>query len=140
MPPEGYELVERDPTVEEYQRLRRAVGWSEMGEEAVATGLPHALYSVVVLRGGELVGCGRVVGDGGLYFYLQDIALLPEHQGRGLGAAIMDAVMAYLERTARRGAFIGLMAASDVAPFYEKYGFRVRPERQPGMYRRWEGP
>lgn len=134
---DAYELVERDPTVEEYQRLRCAVGWSEMSDEAVAAGLPHALYSVVVLHDGEVVGCGRVIGDGGLYFYLQDIALLPEHQGRGLGKRIMDAIIGYLERMAKPGAFIGLMAPQDVAPFYERYGFRVRPERQPGMFRRW---
>jgi len=86
---------------------------------------------VVVLRGGEFVGCGRVVGDGGLYFYLQDIALLPEHQGRGLGAAIMDAVMAYLERTARRGAFIGLMAASDAPPSTRSMGSGFAPSGNP---------
>lgn len=133
----GYELVERDPTLEEYQRIRRAVGWSTVSDEAAATGLPSALYSVVVFHEGETVGCGRIVGDGGLYFYIQDIAVLPEHQGRGLGRAIMDAVMACIERNAKPGAFIGLMAAKDAAPFYEKYGFAARSERQPGMFRRW---
>ena len=132
-----YELVERDPTVEEYQRLRHAVGWSEMTDEGLAVGLPRALFSVVLQLDGETIGCGRVVGDGGLYFYIQDIIVLAEHRGRGLGRLIMDAVMGYLERTAKPGAFVGLMAAEDIAPFYEKLGFRVRPERQPGMFRVW---
>jgi GNAT superfamily N-acetyltransferase len=134
---EGYELVERDLTVEEYQRLRNAVGWPRMTDEGVAAGLPHALYSVVLLHEGETIGCGRVVGDGGLYFYLQDIIVLADHRGRGLGRAIMDRIMGYLERTAKPGAFIGLMAADDVAPFYEKYGFEVRAERKPGMGLHW---
>jgi GNAT superfamily N-acetyltransferase len=134
---QDYELVERDLTVEEYQRLRGAVGWSPMTDEGVSVGLPNALYSVVLLHDGEIVGCGRVVGDGGLYFYLQDVIVLPDHRGRGLGGAIMDRVMEYLERMARPGAFVGLMAAQDVAPFYERYGFEVRPERQPGMGRHW---
>jgi len=132
-----YELVERDPTVEEYQRLRHAVGWSEMTDEGLAVGLPRALFSVVLQLDGETIGCGRVVGDGGLYFYIQDIIVLAEHRGRGLGRLIMDAVMGYLERMAKPGAFVGLMAAEDIAPFYEKFGFRVRPERQPGMFRVW---
>jgi GNAT superfamily N-acetyltransferase len=108
-----------------------------MTDEGVAAGLPNALFSVVLELDGEAVGCGRVVGDGGLYFYVQDVIVAAEHRGQGLGARIMDAVMAYLERTARPGAFVGLMAAQDIAPFYEKYGFRVRPERQPGMFRVW---
>jgi GNAT superfamily N-acetyltransferase len=132
-----YAVVERDPTVEEYQRLRRAVGWGEMTDEGVAAGLPNALFSVVLEHDGEAVGCGRVVGDGGLYFYLQDVIVLPEHQGRGQGAALMDAVMAYLGRACRPGAFVGLMAAVGAEPFYERYGFRRRPDRQPGMFRVW---
>ena len=108
-----------------------------MTDEGVETGLPNALFSVVLTRDGEAVGCGRIVGDGGLYFYLQDVIVLPEHQGRGLGAMIMEAAIAYLDRTCRPGAFVGLMAAADVEGFYEGYGFRRRPDRQPGMYRVW---
>ena len=134
---EGYGLVERDPTVQEYQRLRRAVGWSVMSDEGVAAGLPNALYSVVLERDGEAVGLGRIVGDGGPYFYLQDVIVLAEHRGLGLGATIMDAMMAYLERTAHPGAFVGLMAAVGAVSFYERYGFRRRSEAQPGMFRRW---
>jgi len=130
-------IVERAPTAAEYRRLRRAVGWSEMSDEGVAAGLPNALFSVVLELDGEVVGCGRIVGDGGLYFYLQDVIVLPEHQGHGHGAEIMDALMGFLERTCRPGAFVGLMAAAGAGAFYERYGFQRRSDRQPGMYRRW---
>lgn len=133
----AFELVERDPTVEEYQRLRSSVGWGPMTAEGVAEGLPNALFSVVLEHEGEAVGCARIVGDGGLYFYLQDVIVLPEFQGRGQGARLMGSLMGYLERSARPGAFVGLMAAVGVEPFYERYGFRRRSEQQPGMFRVW---
>ncbi len=133
----AYRLVERAPTVEEYRRLRRAVGWGEMTDEGAAVGLANALCSYVLEHDGEVVGCARVVGDGGLYFYLQDVVVSPEHQGRGQGAALMGALMAFLERSARPGAFVGLMAAEGVEAFYERYGFRRRGDRQPGMFRVW---
>lgn len=133
----GYRLVERDPTVEEYQRLRRSVGWGEMTDEGVAVGLPNARFSAVLEHDGDAIGCARVVGDGGLYFYVQDVIVLEEHRGRGLGAMLMDAVMDYLERTAHRGAFVGLMAAVGAEPFYERYGFSRRPDDRPGMARVW---
>lgn len=130
-------LQERSPTVAEYRRLRDAVGWGAVAEEGLAAGLASALYSCVILQEGDVVACGRVIGDGGVYFYVQDVIVLPELHGRGLGAMVMEAVMAYLGRVAPPGAFVGLMAASNVAGFYERYGFRRRPDDRPGMYRVW---
>jgi GNAT superfamily N-acetyltransferase len=132
-----YILVERPPTVEEYQRLREAVGWESVDAEATETGLRNALFSVCLIHKDEVIGCGRVVGDGGIYFYIQDIIVLPELQGEGFGRRIMDAVMGYLSSRAHSNAFIGLMAAKGVSGFYGKYGFAERPPDRPGMFRIW---
>jgi len=108
-----------------------------VGAEATETGLRSALFSVCVIHKDQAIGCGRVVGDGGIYFYIQDIIVLPEFQGRGLGRRIMDAVMNYLSSHAHPNAFIGLMAAKGVSGFYEKHGFAERPPGRPGMFRIW---
>ena len=69
---------------------------------------------------------GRVVGDGGLNFEIVDIAVAPKHQGRGLGTAIMEHIMVYIQGAAPDTAYITLMA--DVPSLYEKFGFTpVRP-------------
>lgn len=134
---EAFELVERSPTPVEYQALRRAVGWAEVDAQATAEGLANSLYSLCVLHEGQVVGCARVVGDGGIYLYIQDVMVLPEYQRQGLGRLIMNAVMGYVARQARRNTFIGLMAAEDAAPFYERYGFVKRTPGRPGMSRMW---
>jgi ribosomal protein S18 acetylase RimI-like enzyme len=131
---EGCVLVERNPTLEEYQRLRRAVGWGDVETEAVEIGLQKSLFSVCVTLKNEVVGCGRVIGDGGIYFYVQDIIVLPEFQRKGIGRRIMDAIVEYLKTHARDGAFIGLMAAKGVSKFYGRYGFKKRPSDAPGMF------
>ena len=95
------------------------------------------MYEVVVIRGDEAVACGRVTGDGGLYFYLSDIIVLPGHRGRDLGPRVMAALMAFIERAARPGAFVALMAAKGVQHYYERWGFSVRPAERPGMWRVW---
>jgi len=128
-------LVERAPTPEEYGRLRASVGWNEVDADGIVAGLSSSLFAVVLERAGNAVGCGRVVGDGGIYFYLQDVIVLPELQGQGWGARIMDAVMGYVEEAARPGSFIGLMAAKDAEGFYLRYGFERRPDDRPGMVR-----
>lgn len=137
----AYRLVERRPTADEYRRLRREVGWEEVDPQAVAAGLEGALFSVCIESPeGEILGCARVVGDGGIYFYLQDIIVRPSYQGRGLGKRLMDATMDYVSAHARENSFVGLMAADGVAAFYRRYGFEDRPPGRPGMYRMWVPP
>ena len=109
-------IIERDPTPDEYRHLRSIVGWNELDADAVSAGLTSALFSVVIERDGEAVGCGRVVGDGGIYFYVQDVIVVPELQGHGWGGRIME-------------------AAKDVDPFYRRFGFERRPDDRPGMFR-----
>jgi len=112
---EGYVLVERSPTLEEYQRLCRAVGWEEGGIEPnrIEIGLANSLFSVCVILENKVIGCGRIIGDGGIYFYIQDIIVSPEFQRKGIGRRIMNALMEYLAAHAPDGAFIGLMAAQN---------------------------
>jgi GNAT superfamily N-acetyltransferase len=133
-----YTLVERSPGVEEYQRLRAAVGWTRMDVRAMEISLRNALFSVCAVTKGEVIGCGRVVGDGGIYFYIQDIMVLPEFQRKGIGKRIMGAVMDYLKDHAHPNAFVGLMAAKGVSTFYERYGFTERPPDAPGMFLYWD--
>lgn len=132
-----FELLEEIPDVEAYRRLRRIVGWEDVDFETAALGLKNALYSLTLKHKGEVVGCGRVVGDGAIYFYIQDIIVTPEYQGRRLGARIMEKVMGFIETHARDNSFIGLMAAKGVEDFYLRYGFETRPPDRPGMYRMW---
>jgi ribosomal protein S18 acetylase RimI-like enzyme len=127
-------LIERPPTTEEYLRLRETVGWGDMDAEATGVGLSTSLFSVCVLFGDEVVGCGRVIGDGGIYFYIQDVIVSPELQGQGIGELIMNALMKYLKAHAHANAFIGLMAAKGRAGFYKRFGFSERPSGAPGMY------
>ena len=98
-------------------------------------GLDSALYSVCAVQDEEVIGCGRVVGDGGMYFYLQDVIVLPAHQGEGIGRAITARLMAFVESRATPGSFVGLMAAKGVSGFYERFGFAARATDAPGMFR-----
>jgi ribosomal protein S18 acetylase RimI-like enzyme len=130
-------LEERSPTADEYRRLRAATGWDELNTRAAATGLRNSLYAVCAVCDGQAVGCGRVVGDGGAYFYVQDVIVLAEHRGQGIGRRIMDAIIKYLDFRAEHNAFVGLMAARGAAGFYERYGFERRADDRPGMFRVW---
>jgi ribosomal protein S18 acetylase RimI-like enzyme len=127
-------LEHRSPTISEYKTLREAVGWWDVAEAAAEAALGNALFSVVAIEKGKLVGLGRVVGDGGLYFYIQDLIIHPEFQEKGFGKQVMGALMAFIKTKAKSGAFIGLMAAKGLEGYYEPFGFTARDEDAPGMY------
>lgn len=132
-------VIERLPTVDEFLALRDAVGWGGADGEATTRSLRNSLYGVCLMDGAQVIGCGRVIGDGGLCFYVQDIIVAPTYQRQGYGRQIMDRVMAYVDAQACRGGFVGLMAAKGVEDFYRAYGFVARPSDQlgSGMIRFW---
>ena len=51
---------------------------------------------------------GRIVGDGALFLYIQDVLVRPSLQGGGLGDSIMERLMTWLGRSAPDRAFVGL--------------------------------
>jgi GNAT superfamily N-acetyltransferase len=128
-----YMLTERPPTVAEYCSLRVGAGLTPKDPMAAEAGLARTLYAVCLEYRGEAIGMGRVVGDGGVFFDVVDIAVMPDHQKKGFGKAIMDALMAYIRRTARPTAWISLMAGPGVEEFYKRYGFITRGPDRPGM-------
>lgn len=127
-------LIERSPTTEEYRKLREAVEWWNMDIDATEAGLSNSLFSVCMESENRIIGCGRVIGDGGIYYYIQDILVLPEFQRQGIGECIMNALMGYINEHAHTKAFVGLIAAKDKSGFYKQFGFKERPLNGPGMY------
>lgn len=134
-------LIERMPTAGEYNRLRKAVGWSTYADEDAARFLPNSLFAVCAHLQDELIGMARVIGDGGLAFYIQDVIVLPGYQRQGVGSKLMDRTMAYIRRNAFANSYVGLMSARGKEPFYEKYGFTIRPTEMlgAGMTIFWKG-
>ncbi|MGC9332605.1 MAG: GNAT family N-acetyltransferase [Anaerolineae bacterium] len=123
-----YKIVERVATPQEYRHLCTQVGWGEvMNFEAATTALPRSLYGVVAMLDHEVVGMGRIVGDGAIFYYLQDIAVLPDHQGQGIGTRIVDRLVALVKDNAPEKAFFGVFAAEGTRPFYQRFGFDLHP-------------
>ena len=121
--PFGYELAMQTPGVADYRRLRKVAGLSEKTEEAALAGLPNSWASALVRHEGSVVAIGRVIGDGGCHFQIVDMAVEPEHQGRGLGKAIFAALMGELEARAPRSAYVSLIADGEAHRLYAQFGF-----------------
>ena len=121
------EITERLPSAEEYNDLRRSVGWGTYDQELITRALPQSLYSVCADVNGRFVGMARIVGDGGLVFYIQDVAVHPDFQRQGIGKRMMDKIMEYIRAHASHNTIVALMSAYGKERFYEQYGFVRRP-------------
>ncbi len=129
----GYDIVPGAPDATDYLRLRVAAGLSAKTAEQAAKGLPNTWFGVTLLHGGNAVGMGRIIGDGGTAFQIVDIALEPEHHGKGLGKAIMSALMDHLNSHAPEGAYVSLIADGHAKHLYAKYGFEPVMPHSIGM-------
>ena len=126
-------LVERRPTVDELLSLRVRSGLSPKTPEAAERGLAGTLFSVVAVAGDHAIGMGRVIGDGGTAYQIVDMAVLPEFQGRGIGKAIMAALVEWLRREAPASAYVSLIADGPAKHLYGQFGFREVTPASVGM-------
>lgn len=100
---------------------------------AAEAGLPATLFGVVIAHEVGTIGMGRVVGDGALFLHVVDIAVDPDHQGRGLGKAVMQALMAHIAATAPAEVHVSLIADGDAHRLYAQFGFASVAPRSLGM-------
>lgn len=133
----NYELKHEVPPVEDYIRIRLAAGLSRKSPEAATTGLSNTIAGVCVYFGDDRIGIGRVIGDGGCFFEVVDIAVLPQHQKQGVGDMIMRALMEYIHKNAPDTAYVSLMADHGTPEFYKRFGFEAAlPPKKSGMFLR----
>ena len=132
-----YRLVDGPPPVEDYLRLRVRAGLSARTREQAAAGIAGAWAAVHVVHEPTAtpVGMGRVLGDGGWYFHIIDMAVLPEHQRRGLGDRILTALLDDIARRAPAGAWVNLLADEPGRRLYARHGFVETAPRSIGMGR-----
>ncbi|MFZ6679396.1 GNAT family N-acetyltransferase [Undibacterium sp. Tian12W] len=128
-----YQAVAATPDIATYCHLRKASGLSTKTVEAAARGLPASLFAVQIMQGELVVGMGRVVGDGGTSYHVVDIAVLPEHQGKGLGKMIMREITHYLQQNAPESAYVSLIADGPAQDLYAQFGFKHTAPASVGM-------
>ncbi|MGV3712449.1 GNAT family N-acetyltransferase [Pseudolysinimonas sp.] len=119
-----YELSPTPPSVNEYVRLRAESGLSpKTPEQAALASAGSWAFHRALDETGATVAMGRVLGDGGWYFHLADMATLLAHQRRGLGRHILDALVAEIRDRAPAGAYITLLADPPGVPLYRAAAF-----------------
>ena len=120
-----------------YLALREQVGWVKLSDRQASMAVNNCLFNVCAYLDGTPVGMGRVVGDGAVISYIQDLVVIPKAQENGVGSMILDALKKYVEDITEPGTrmMLCLMCAKGREKFYLKHGFTARPTEKlgPGM-------
>lgn len=68
-----------------------------------------------------------------MYFYLHAVVVDPSYQNQGIGNLVMQEIEQFLEKNARSGATIALLAACGKEKLYSKFGYNYRTGNPPGL-------
>ncbi len=121
-----YTLSFESPKPVEYSDLRVKVNWDKAGLNILETSLENSLFHVCIRLHGALIAMGRVIGDGAMFFYIQDVIVDPDYQNQDLGDVLMVNIESYLAEVVTQGATIGLLAAKGKESFYKRSGYQDR--------------
>lgn len=123
------------PDASAFKALRDDCGWGVISLREAQAALLGSHYTIAAYDGETLIGFGRIIGDGVLNFYIQDVIVSPLYRGLGLGGRMVDALITRSGKSVTDTATLGLMCARDKQGLYSKRGFRLRPNngQGPGM-------
>ncbi len=126
MLPGNIKIVERMASDGELLALSSSVGWASASRPANVNGTPLPVVLAVVAENtddGSVVGSALLLGDQRSFYYLKDVMVHPDWQGKRIGTALMKKVNNWIDRNAANHSLVGLFARETLEPFYQQFGF-----------------
>ena len=109
----------------ELLQLYKDAGWWEPSWDSRSDFLNYIVKDSALFVGAfyeeKLIGMGRALSDLASDAYIQDVAVLKEFQGEGIGEKIIQRLIALLKEN--HVDWIGLIAKPGTSSFYKKLGF-----------------
>lgn len=113
---------------EEILPLYASAGWTAYTDqpEILRKGFENSMLTLAAYEEEELLGLIRTVGDGVTIVLVQDILVFPEHQRKGVGSALLQAILDRYSHV-RQIQLVTDKTTRTIA-FYKSMGFREMSE------------
>lgn len=127
-------------TAEEFIFLWETVWGDGPSLEQTRLAMEHTLFRVSIYDGNEIVAMARMIGDMGLDYYIKDVVVKPEYQGKGIGRLLINELLKFIKENGVKNTdiFVELCAMPDKISFYEKFGFNANEAQRLKMMCRVE--
>ena len=125
---------ENSLSLDDFIRLKKQAFGGTCPRNTALRSLKGSAYVLHAEIDGEVIATARIISDGGFVNYLADMIVVPEYQGMGIGRLIMERIIAYVKSNIPKcgRSMIALSAAKSKEGFYEKFGFKPRPDEKFG--------
>ena len=124
----------KDAPIDDLILLYKDAGWWSEENDGVDPDFIQKIVDgsfcfAVAYHEGGVVGMGRAISDGVSDAYIQDVVVLSEYRGKGIGIKIMDTIIDFLK--SKGIGWISLISEPKAVAFYERYGFTKMEEYIP---------
>ena len=108
--------------------LYASVGWTACTEhpDVLRKGFENSMLTLAAYDGEQIMGIIRTVGDGHTIVFVQDILVFPEHQRKGVGSALLQALLDRYSHV--RQIELATDNTEKTVAFYRSMGFKERSE------------
>ena len=127
-------------SAEEFVFLWETVWGPGPSLEQTKLAMENTLFRVSVFDDHQIVAMARVIGDMGLDYYIKDVIVRPEYQGKGIGRMLIHEILQFINDhgVEETEIFVELCAMPDKIPFYEKFGFSANEAQRLRLFHRVE--
>ena len=122
------------PDRQTFYELFITTGWNDkyqLNTLQLFQALTNSWFLVSAYENENLVGFGRIICDGVVHALILDLIIHPDYQNTGIGGKILDKLVEKCKQHQIRD--IQLFCAKGYTGYYEKRGFKKRPDNAPGM-------
>ncbi len=124
-------------SVGDLKALYKSAGWWEPSHDQDSEFLNHIVKRSALFAGAfsknKMIGMGRAISDLVSDAYIQDVVVLDEYKGQGIGKKIIKLLVKKLKEN--NVDWIGLVAEPGTSSFYEDLGFVQLKDHVPLKYK-----
>ena len=88
-------------TAEEFIELWSSVWDGAPTLEQTNLAMNNTIFRVSVFDGDKVIAMARVIGDMGLCYYIKDVVVKPEYQGKGIGRILINELKKFINDNER---------------------------------------
>ena len=117
-------LEENRLTPEDYTALR-----PEIPLHTASRAIAGSTMTLRASAEGDITGMLRILSDGAMFCYIQDVFVKERYRGQGLGRALLEHALCWIDDALRPGEYmvVTLLAEPEMESFYEHLGFVRAP-------------